>query len=282
MILVGLVLFVVASIVLLKIIKHTIVAIFSIIGLFLLLSAGVGFMVYNDVMEIKDNVMEKPSVFLLVEQEEVMAGVIFNPSIEQLEEAVSPLGQDEIIYIEEKEDDYDTIITEMKDVSTDLDAELFRIVEFDKSIIEESEVETINIQFFEIEKEQLLMLLESDSILDDIVDIILEDQQLWQSIQAELPDVDIEGLAKEEIMYDLQTYMGDFAQTNTEIKGILFMLALGSIFEGNPSEGAVYFYDCFKEEKINIHPESISFSLLKLSPKNIVEAIIEQVNPEQR
>jgi hypothetical protein len=283
-VLVALISFVIAAIVLLKFVKHTAVAIISIIGLFLVLNAAIGFLVYQDVMEIREKSTDSPDLFLLKDNNQIISGVALDPSISPIEDAVSPLSVEQLVYLNEQYDsgNKDEVLKEFQDYSFLVNDEVFKIVEFDISVIENAEIEDINVQMFTVKKSDILRLLNSEDVFGDMVNVVLEDEQFLNQINMIFPldeyDIDIKNIPKDNLKSQLKENLKDFATTDEEAKGLIFMLAVGAIVQDNQAESVKYIYGNYKEGDIVIYPESITFSILKLSPKSVVEQVITQVN----
>ncbi len=293
-VLVSLVLFVIVAIMLLKLIKHTFVAVLSVIGIFLILNAAIGFLVYQDVMEIKDKSLTTPDLFLLVDSGEIIAGVTLNPSIKPIENAVRPLDAEQLIYLNDNyfSNDKEIILSEFKEQSDIVDEQIFKIIEFDFATLENAPYENLDVQMFTLKKQDMLKLLKSEDVFQDMVDVILEDETFMNQLDSFFPseefdlesieenNIDIDSIKKDILKEQLKENLAEFAKTDEDAKGLIFMLGIGAIIQEDRTESVKYIYGNYKDGNIIIYPESITFSILKLSPKSLVEQIITQVNTQ--
>lgn len=283
-IMIGLVLFIVAAIILLKVMKHVFTAVISVIGLFLVLTAAVGFIAYNDVMEIKDTAPNTPNLFLLNDRTDIIAGVAFDPDTKPIEEGIKPLDQEQLDFVisNRKNLEREKTIEELKDEVDEIDEELFKIITFDINVIEEAPLEELNLQFINIEKETIIDLLRSEDIYGDISELMVEEDSVMEEMQEEMPfDINVSDIAKEELEKQARDALEEFASTEEELKGMLFMLSIGAIVEENTMDGVRFMFENYKEDDITIYPETITFSILKLSPQSLVNQIIQEVNAGQ-
>ncbi|MFP4111538.1 MAG: hypothetical protein ACLFPQ_06910 [Candidatus Woesearchaeota archaeon] len=281
LIFIGLMLFIIAAIVLLKVVKHLFVAIISIIGLFLLLLAGVGFTVYDDVTDIREQITEQPSILVLQEDGNIIAAVGIDPEAETIEQGLIPLGEDDINFIEEtRERDESAPLTGLKEFSPDIEKDVFKIIEFDMAVLEDAPVDEMSVEFVNLQREDVIALMRSDDLYSDMAGMVLDDPEFMEMIQSQIsPDMDInlEDIEKDEFEGILKESLSDFGSGETEIKGVLFVMFTAYMVKEGGSESIEYIYSNFREKNIIIYPESITFSVLKLAPKSIIEQVISQI-----
>lgn len=281
-------LFILAAIVLLKVIKHIFVAILSVLGLFIILVAAVGFSTYNDVMDIRERVQEETTLLVLEDEDsEVIAGIAVNPSIEPIEEGIMPLDDRNIDFINNgiEKGDKDSIITGLQERSLVVNNSLFRIITISIDVLERAPLEEIDLEMVKVPKEDMIDILMGDDVYGDITDLVMEDEDFLNTLEQNIPDttdlsIDIENMAREELTAEIKESLSGYGNSDEQVKGVMFMLFMSSMVKDNTTESIEYLYNNYREEKIDIYPESITFSLLKLSPKQITEQVIKQVSEE--
>jgi hypothetical protein len=276
LILLGVLLFVVAAITLLKIIKHTIAAIFSIIGLFLILVAATGFLVYTDVMSIKDNVLSKPSLILLEGNNSVIvAGLIVEPDIQPIEKGVIFLNKGQIEKIKEtlKTKKPNELVKETKEIEPKLEDELFKVIIFKEKFIDNSPIQKINLQAMEVDKKDIIVLLNSNSLYYELATEIVDEGSLTSM---PLP-FDITDEDKAEIAEGIKDSLKEFASDEEQAKSMMFALSVAAVFQEEKENTVKYVFSEFQKGNIAIYPDSITFSILRLAPQSIVTQVIEQL-----
>ncbi len=208
----------------------------KIIGLiFLVLLIGglfIGYSAYNEFNELRDS--ESPIVFLLEDAGNILAGFTIEG------ENFIPISQDAIIEISNNYLEGD--INELKE-------KYLKAIIIDYSFIEEN-IESINSEFENLNKEEILNILNTNS-LEEVALILSKGSQE----QAEIILQSLEGNSIE------------------DIKTAIFASAT---FKSTDPKALNEILKAYKDGNIKIVPEGV-FKLIKLFPTGLIENLIENV-----
>ena len=293
------ILFIVASIFLAKFIKHVFLASLAIFGLLLILTAIFGYSIYKDAMQIKDDAPNKPTLFVLTnEDDEILTSFLLDPTQkDSLQEMIIPLDSDSNQNLEAVLNENPSNILEEVNSNTGIDQELFKIVDFDISVIENSPIETVDMQILNVSKDDVVEILESDDVYSTMVDVALASPEIKSQIielvkielesgtgmsleelglsDEDIDQIDINNIPKEEIIEQLKSgFLSDLAESPDELKSMIFLGFITKASADNPEEMVKYYFENYKDGSITVMPDSISFALLKMSPKAIISEAI--------
>lgn len=235
-----LILFILLFYVLFKIFKSILKTTISLIVIIILLMALVGFFVYKDVQNLREN-MNSPIMVLLQDQEYIAGFTI---------ESEATIGgkitfiPDEIIKQQDKE--------ELKDII----GSNFKVMTISMQFIEELPMETIHYNQFnkDLTKQELISTLKSEKPTDYLFTDVF-------NLQPEMAEI-----AK-------NTIFSSDIKDNSQFKAALTLLTLQNLIENKETE---YILNSYKNNNIKIYKETITFKIFKLIPNTILLSAIEK------
>ena len=312
-IIIALILYALAIILAIKLIKNVLVTIGTIIVISLLLMAATGLFVYNEIDELQNTLPVSNNLVLLTEQQQVLSGAVILPMDGgMLHEGIKFLDNETINYLSDylSSEDYDSMLDVVRTSDfmdsqiiseRDLLDETYKIFFIDMNVLKESPVDVINLAelagvdsgefiFNQIPRDSVIEMIRSDdpwSLLADFIDVSVPD---LSALEAQLEQQGLEILdetyddlnnrtdeIKDEIISGLREgLISQFG--NDDLSSLLFLLNLFSLIENEGAEGMMYLYNQYSDENIYIKDDSIIFSLLRLSPDALINAVINEAH----
>jgi hypothetical protein len=292
---IGLVFFILAAFLVIKLLHSVIKIVMAVIGLCLILSIALGAFVFLDVKDMNERITTQPNLIVLTNEQDVLSGIYLDPNNES-DQPFYVLNESQIISVENaiKENDKDPLVElNIDDFS---DADFFKIVTIDVDIIKNTPNTSVNFGQFIIHSDELYDIVTSTDSKDAIIQKVESDDDLIESFKEsvidesgildvpgiELKDVDsteFNSIAKEQIVEIVSSSIDSFSDSDVELKGMLFASYFATILNKD-LDGAKLIFESYKNETINIYPESITFSLIRLSPSGIIDGVINRVEDE--
>ncbi|MFP4656886.1 MAG: hypothetical protein ACLFNK_04905 [Candidatus Woesearchaeota archaeon] len=312
-IIIALVLYALAIIMAIKLIKNVIVTIGTILLISLLLVAGTGLFVYNEVVEFQETFPVSNNLLLLTEGEDLMSGVVMLPStgdgiqesmkflnttmLDSLEAHLSSEEFDEIRGVVKTSDYIDEETIEQNDYLE----ETYKVVFIEMDVLKDSPVGDIDLAalagtteadsiFSTIPKEDSIEIIKSDEPWDLVHDFVDVGEPDLSGLEASLEDRGFEILneTEEDINNSVNEMKAEIVEGlregmrvqfgNDDLGSLMFLLNVVSIMEQGGTEGMAYLYEQYSEENIYIKDDSIIFDLLRMSPDSLVTAVIRETN----
>ncbi len=271
------ILLVILVIILFKLIKHPFVGLISIVvGLSLVALAAAGFLIYSDVMSIKENALSRPSMCVLQNKDqEVLAGIVIQPDVKPIEAGVIYLDQKQISIVQDafRSHRESSLISSSRDFIPVPGVDLFKIVTVQEDFLKHMPANRIQLLGFEIHRDDLISLLESKNVYRDLAVKLSENKDLLSALPFQL---DVSTMDKEALISAVQELIRRFASTEEQLKGAMFAMALVPLSQGSKAETIRYVFSEFQNENIVIYPGSIAINLLKVIPGNVLDQIIAQ------
>ena len=312
-IIIALILYALAIILAIKLIKNVLVTIGTIIVISLLLMAATGLFVYNEIDELQNTLPVSNNLILLTEQQQVLSGAVILP-IEggMLHEGIKFLDNETVDYLSSylSSEDYDSMLNVIRTSDfvdsqiieeRDLLDETYKIFFIDITVLKESPVNEINLAelagvdsgdfiFDPIPRDSVIEIIRSDDpwlLLADFIDVSVPDlsaletqleQQGLEILDETYDDLDNRtDEIKNEIISGLREgLISQFG--HDDLSSLLFLLNLFSLIENEGAEGLMYLYTHYSDENIYIKDDSIIFSLLRLSPDALITAVINEAH----
>ncbi len=311
-IIIALVLYALAIIMAIKLIKNVLVAIGTILLISLLLISGTGLFVYTEVVELQETFPVSNNLFLLTEGDTVLSGMVMLPVVEDGpaqnmqfldNESISSLNA----YLSSEDFDSMRDVVRTSDFldedivsENDLMDETYKIVFFELAVIESSPVEEIDLAalagvdhggdiFRPIPREDSILMIREDEPWERLANFIGPEAPDLSELEASLEEQGFEIInetedideavdeSRKEIVDGLRRGMLE-QFGNDDLGSLMFMLNIFSIFEQEGPEGLMYLYEHYSAENIYIRDESIIFDLLRLSPDALVTAVINEAH----
>jgi hypothetical protein len=278
LILVCLLVVLVLFIFLFKFIKHPIAVVISIlIGLFSILVAAAGFLVYRDVMSIKDKALGLPSLCVLQgKNNQIIAGIVIQPEIKPIEKGLIFLNRMQISNIQDAfgSERVSSLISSSKEFRNISGKDLFKVVNVKEDFLKNLPVRTIQIQSFRIDKDELILFLESKDIYLDMARELSDNKELLSLLPSEFS---VSKKDETSLAAAIEETTKSFASGEDELKGVMFAMSVTPLFQGNSPENIEYVLSEFQKGDIVVYPESIAISILKVMPKSAVEQVLAMV-----
>lgn len=242
-IIIGLILFIIISVIILKFVKKIAKAIFLISSLAILILAILGVIVFLDINNFKENFSTTPSLYLLQKDGKIVSGFggVFaeekSPSLLN-KSALDPINSD--------------FQTNNMDAVKNGYYKLF-IINFDAF----ASLNTIKMDNnTELTLQQISDLLSSDTPADDYIKAYVKGN--LSQTQREL--------IRKQMLEDSNL------EDDAQFKGILFGMLFKSAVE---EKGPLFIFDQYKQNKLVIYPETALFKAIKLVPSSLLGKIIQ-------
>ncbi len=230
--------------------------------------------VANDVSNFKEGITREPSLFILAEEDNVLASMALNPIHKQtggdvLEETLSNATRD--LYGEDysESNDFDlpfTFISREKrlfysdllanDQIENMSEEYFSVFIINADVYDEHMGDIVSLGDVSLSVEEIFQVLESDNASSKMVSFI--------SIKESMPA----DLAYEQ----LRSSIGDSSQ----VRGVLFMLLIQNLV-GEEVRDVTPMLKLFQKENLIVYPETIMFKVLKGIPEPVFKSIEDKL-----
>ncbi len=312
-IIIALVLYALAIVMAIKLIKNVLVAIGTILLISLLLMAGTGLFVYNEIDEMQQTFPVSNNLVLLTDGATVFSGAVILPSTEDvLHESIRFLEDAEIADLESHlaEEDYDAMrsvvstsdfIDEDVMEAEDLLDETYKIFFIDMEVLENSPVEAIDLGalagmdpaesiFLPIPREDSLEIIRSDDPWALLLNFVHVPTPDLEDLERQLEEQGFEILdetedelnetideTRQEVVDGLREGL-EVQFGHADLPTMMFLLNLFSVMEQEGADGMMYLYRQYSDENIYIKDGSIIFDLLRLSPDALVTAVIRETH----
>jgi len=234
---IGFVLFLVAAVLIFKVIKKVLFSIFLVFLLFIVSIAGVGYFVYQDVMEIGEKFSQSSNLIILEDEENIISAL----QLSEFDfEGITFLDDDWIINKQAyfKNRDYKEIIDRN-----------YKMMVISSSMF--SETEDIDMDGSTLSSEQVFEILRAEDPMSVLLGYFSEGEDFDET--------------ETEIMK--QSMQNEFG--SLDIKPILFGMMLGNAVKDNP----LVIVDHLKQGNIMIYPETITIKLAKSIPGFLYEMV---------
>lgn len=220
--------------------------IFILIIIFLAITSG---LVYSDVTSIITDIDEKPILLLAHNQGELMTGISFKIN----EEEFKLLSDQDINNYKSPflNKNYDLIL-----------GNNFKIVSMDINKV--SEIigeETKIIEGIKVPKEEIINILKSDQASKDLKTILRDKLNIPNNTPIPL---------EIKLNQNLKVNLND----NSQVKATLLGISLSNSNFKNPENIISLIIDSYKEDEIEIYPETITFKIAKDLPSSLYRSII--------
>lgn len=235
---IGAVLFIIVAVLIFKIIKKIILAILLVFLIFILSMAGVGFLVYEDMMDMKEKFFKSSNLLLLEDNGKIISALQMQGFDEEgfdfLDEKWISSKQEAF-----QNHDYDEIIGRNYKIF------IIKLETF-------SNIENIQFEDLQLTKEDVFNISRASNSLDVFFQISSRGQNLSEMEKALLK----------------QNLEEEFGSQN--LKGIMFGMLFAQAVE---KEGVLFIIENFKQNNIVIYPETITFKLVKSVPNFVYEIV---------
>jgi energy-coupling factor transporter transmembrane protein EcfT len=236
---IGLIVFIIASTIIFKIVGKAFKAVIYISTLFSILILIMGFFVYQDAMDIKENFPDSEKLILLDVEGKLAAGMYGTLTEQQQPEFVSTSK------LKEYQANYKS---NMKAIQGDY----YKIFIIKESMFDDVG-ETLEFGDYSFSKEDALDLLKSEDALEDIATLMIEEQGL--------PDTP-----------ELREQLKQQVKSSEEAKALMF----GALFtEKMKDPSPVNILNEMKDGNIVIYPETIVFKLVKSMPLSLMQKFVK-------
>ncbi len=291
-IIVGLILFALATFLVFKLIKKVVVASITVFLICLLVTAGLGFFAYKDITEIQSRLIEDPSLVLVNDVDQIIAGFVFNPSGEEQDDKLIALNDIELNSINELLiTDYD--IDKIHKLY-DLNKPIFKIFKISLSTFETAPFEEAKVQGYTLKKSNLIDLLKSENptekLITSMIDSIELENQLSEDELNSLNKNDefdivefkemIKLQNKDLFRSELENQISEFATSDAELKAYMSAAMFIGMISDDQGDALKHLFSEFKDGGISVEPETITFSILSMSPKKVFEYVIDEVDTQ--
>ena len=224
-----------------------------------------GFFVWQDLTDIKENFSTGRKMFLMKSNNDYIAGIV----IRELD------NPDTMTYISEE------LLANYKDLSfSEIKDNNFKIFIMKEQFFEPTN--SLKINKLMISKEQLLIFLRDENPIDSFIEYFIK-QNKESSIKKAIEDSSLEDNEetrqqfehsynenKNELAASIKADLG--ISTNSQMKGMLFSVLM---FETLNSQDQTYLLEQYQKNNLIIYPETLIFSIVKLVPLSTVKDKIE-------
>lgn len=234
---VGIVAFVIVSVLIIIIVHKILKAAFMIIALFFIIFLILGFFVYKDIVDMQKNFGEKNNIVLIESGGRIVGGVIGRFSGEEAA-AIKDVSSYDSDY---QANDYESILGD------DYKLFIFKEGAFDKT----DDVEMMGGSY---SSDFIVSLLKSDKPIDDYVD----------------NDVSIKGLSGAALENAKSLLRGKIRYSDTEFKSVLFGTLLAKAME---DKQFFFILEQYKEGDVVVYKETITFKVIKAIPVSFIKKL---------
>lgn len=229
-----------------------------------------GFLIYQDIMDLKDNINDAEKLVLIGDDNTILSGIMVKSIDDQNFTFLSDKKIEEIDeYYKEKE--YESIL---KDNYKFI---LIKVRAFD-SVIEKG----INMEEFGFDKPLYIdkKVLNRTIYADDPLNILFDelsksfmDEGLNSMIPEELITQDMVDSMKDDMKNNLKTQIG--IKDDNQFKAMLFGMLLKNKVE---QSGIIELVKDYKKEDIIIYPQTTIFKIIKIIPTDVIQEQIQKFN----
>lgn len=212
--------------------------------LFVLLISGMllgaaGYFAYRDAMDLKENLLTARNLFLLEEDDELIAGFEF--SVKQKEPLILGISKLNVLNSNYREKDYKSMLEDN-----------YKMFIFEREVFDE--VDSVKMDSDVYPKEFIYRLFDADDAVEVFVDYQIEKKGFSEEF-------------KENVRSDVTREFGD----STHLKGVAF----GVLFQtANEDRGPLFIIENYKEKHIMIYPETMAFKFVKILPLSWIKKIM--------
>lgn len=239
---IGAILFLVMVFLVFKLVKKVIFASLLIFLIFIIVNAGIGFLVYRDVMDIREKFSTSSKLVMLEDGGEIISAMQMQSFDE---EGFNFLDEDWIAHKQElfEKRNYKEII------GRNYKMFVIKLETF-------SDIESIEMEEFVLTNQDIFNILQSDRPSDVFFEVYIKDMELGEMQKT---------LAR-------QQFNEEIGQKN--IKAMMLGLIFNKALE---QEGPLFIINNFKDSNIIVYPETITFKIIKLVPKFAYELAYEKI-----
>lgn len=246
-IVIGIILFIIAAVIIIKLTKKVLKAIFLIASLAAAILIISGFFIIADVKDFKDNFPNQPSLYLFEDKNTLLAGmsVVFG------EEEPKP------IFITKEQLTSFQASFEKNNLQAIIGNNYKLFILSSNAFKDIDKVKSGDI---ELSRQEILTLLSSETPLDNFI----------------LAQIGEAAPEQQREIYKQKLKQEAGIETDAQFKGVLFMLLFGTAME---KQGPLFLFNQYKQGNIIIYPETTLFKLLKIIPSPLLEKAIIQMKP---
>ncbi|MFW6231111.1 MAG: hypothetical protein ACOC32_03755 [Nanoarchaeota archaeon] len=308
-IIIGLVFFALSIFLVFKFIKNVAVAILTALTISVLLVAGVGFFVFDEVQEMQERFPTSNNLVLLRDGDTVMTGLVLLPaeemdlmeqmkfldrtSIDELTSKLSAGEMDKMFTVVETSSYLPEDMLQRRGYSEDT----YKIIFVDYSVLKDSPVTELDVSRITdasgsdtiikpIPQEDVLKLLKAADPWEELFPYVNLRGDALDTLDTDELEERFDGMnftivetpedaMKREILDQIRGQLEEQFGTD-DIKGLLFLLEMAAIFNHNDTEGMLYIFEKYQGEEIAVQNQSIIFDLARLSPTSLIEAVVSE------
>ena len=254
------VIFIVIAVLLYLITKSIGKAIGFTVGIFLIIELILGFMIYLDAMELKDNFPTEEKTFLLEHNNNYVAGFKITDT-QELQNNAKFLTTLQIQSYQSQQ-------------SQDMLRNSYKLIILNSAIFQD--ISTIEFTDMEFTKDYLMDLLESNNPIEQLTNRFLEkakakqleeySEELWPQIEEQFE------AQKEEFVENFKSQLN--IKDDAQLKALIFILLTAQITQEDP----MIVLTEYRNDNIIIYPETITFKFIKIIPNYLLDFVSEKIN----